>query len=421
MCAVGQQEVVVIVHFQSSKGKGKNFSEAEDGTLYHIEMEQQNPSNIVPDDLLPLRDEIDQIDHKIVDLLRQRNEVVEKVAKVKKSSGFGIRDFTREQSLLQDRGQRAEQAGLRSEVIESLFRVILWASRDRQAALGAEVPQAMETKSIAIIGGEGGMGQLFVRLFADFGHTVLIADKGTERTNIEAVQNADVVVIAVPIASTLSVIEEIGPHCNENALLIDITSTKQQPVETMLEHFKGSVIGTHPLFGPSVHSLQGQRIAIVCARDTNNWHDWLCNVLHARGMSVLETTAQEHDKAMGIVQVLTHQTTEVLGRTIQQLDVDVRKTLEFTSPIYLMELLMTARHFAQSADLYASIQMNNPETKTVLDALYKASNELREVILTEDKETFRKIFKEVHSHFGEFSEQALEQSSFLIDRLVERG
>jgi hypothetical protein len=31
------------------------------------------------------------------------------------------------------------------------------------------------------------------------------------------------------------------------------------------------------------------------------------------------------------------------------------------------------------------------------------------------------MFSEVHEHFGDFSEQALEQSSFLIDRLVERG
>jgi chorismate mutase/prephenate dehydrogenase len=384
-------------------------------------MEQQNPSIRVPDALLPLRDEIDQIDHKIVDLLRQRNKVVEKVAQVKKTTGFGIRDFVREKSLLEDRGKRAECAGLRSEVIESLFRVILWASRDRQASLGAEVPQAMVSKSIAIIGGNGGMGQIFVRLFEDFGHDVLIADQNTELSNINAVQNADVIVIAVPIDATLAVIEEVAPHCKEDALLIDITSTKQQPVAIMLEHFKGIVIGTHPLFGPSVHSLQGQRIAIVCARDTKNWQEWLCHVLRARGLSVLETTAEEHDKAMGIVQVLTHQTTEVLGRTIQQLDVDIRKTLEFTSPIYLMELLMAARHFAQSADLYASIQMNNPETKIVLDALSNAGNELRDVVLTKDKETFRKIFEEVHAHFGDFSEQALEQSSFLIDRLVERG
>jgi len=377
--------------------------------------------NQVPEALLPLRNKIDDIDHKILALLAERNSVVEQVAEVKKTTGFGIRDFIRESALLEDRGSVANSIGLRSEVIESLFRVILWASRDRQASLGAEMPKKMEPKQIAIIGGNGGMGQALQKLFEDFGHTVVCADLNTKITNIEAAQHADVVVISVPIAATTEVIKEVGPHCKPNALLLDVTSTKTEPLNAMLENFSGSVIGTHPLFGPSVHSLQGQRIALVCSRDLNEWEDWLCSIFKARGLSVLVTTAQEHDRAMGIVQVLTHQTTEVLGRTIEKLDVDVQKTLEFTSPIYLMELLMTARHFAQSSELYASIQMNNPETGKILQALQDAGNELRDVVLSNDRVAFSKIFDDVHNHFGSFSEQALEQSSFLIDRLVERG
>jgi hypothetical protein len=31
------------------------------------------------------------------------------------------------------------------------------------------------------------------------------------------------------------------------------------------------------------------------------------------------------------------------------------------------------------------------------------------------------MFRTVHDYFGEFTERALEQSSFLIDRLVERS
>ncbi len=384
-------------------------------------MEQQSDHYSTPDALIPLRDEIDRIDHQILDLLAQRNAVVERVAQVKKTSGFGIRDYAREASLLTDRGERAIQNGMSAEVVESLFRVILWASRDRQASLGAELPIKMESKTIAILGGHGGMGQLLCAVFRDFGQHVIVADVETDFSNIEAVKEADVIAIAVPISSTLDVIKEIGPHCKKDALLFDVTSSKTEPIETMLKHFEGSVIGTHPLFGPSVHSLQGQKIAVVCARDTANWHEWLCNIFHARGLSILNTTAQEHDEAMGIVQVLTHQTTEVLGRTIQKLDVDVLRTLEFTSPIYLMELLMAARHFAQSADLYASIQMNNPETTRVLNALQDAGDELRTIVLEKDRKRFKEVFAEVHEHFGDFSEQALEQSSFLIDRLVERG
>jgi len=384
-------------------------------------MEHPHESNFVPEALITLRSQIDNIDHQILALLSQRNSVVERVAEVKRAENFGIRDYARERTLLEDRGNWAKKIGLRKEVIESLFRVILWASRDRQASLGAELPPDYDAKTIAIIGGNGGMGQMLARMFRDFGHNILIADLNTEKSNCDVARVADVVIIAVPIACTSKVIEEVAPHCKKDALLMDVTSTKTEPLASMMRYFKGSVIGTHPLFGPSVHSLQGQRIVVVCGRDNGLWLPWLLNMLHARGLSIYETSAVEHDQAMGIVQVLTHQTTEVLGRTLQKLDVDIQKTLEFTSPIYLMELLMTARHFAQSPDLYASIQMDNPETTRVLNALHDACEELHDIVLQKDRDGFRTIFDEVHKHFGTFSEQALEQSSFLIDRLVERG
>ena len=385
-------------------------------------MEHSPKSNLPPPELLPLRAEIDGIDHQILDLLRKRNEIVTKVAAIKQRTGFGIRDFLRERDLLEDRGFRAEQMGLRSEVIESLFRVILWASRDHQASLGAEVSRETASKTIAIIGGNGGMGKVMTRLFSEADNNIIISDLDTTITNVEAASQADVVVIAVPIEKTIDVIQEVGPHCKSGSLLMDVTSTKSAPVKAMRDYSKGtSVIGTHPLFGPSVHSLQGQRIAIVCLRDKHGWDEWLTTILHGRGFSILHTSAEEHDKAMSVVQVLTHQATEVLGRTIQKLGVDIHKTLEFTSPIYLIDLLMAARHFAQSADLYASIQMNNPETEHVLNTLRDAGEELREIVLDQDRSRFTKLFSEVQEHFGNFSEQALEQSSFLIDRLVERG
>jgi chorismate mutase / prephenate dehydrogenase len=385
-------------------------------------MEHPSKSKLPPKELLPLRVKIDEIDHQILDLLRQRNEVVTQVASIKQRTGFGIRDFVREKDLLEDRGNRAEQIGLRSEVIESLFRVILWASRDRQASLGAESPQETASKTVAIIGGNGGMGKVMTRLFSEAQNNIIVSDLDTTITNVEAASQADVIVIAVPIEQTIEVIQEIGPHCKSGSLLMDVTSTKSAPVEAMCNYSKGtSVIGTHPLFGPSVHSLQGQRIALVCERDEHGWDAWLTTILHGRGFSILHTSSKNHDKAMSVVQVLTHQATEVLGRTIQKLGVDIHETLEFTSPIYLIDLLMAARHFAQSADLYASIQMNNPETEHVLNTLRDAGEELREIVLSQDRTRFTELFAEVHKHFGNFSEQALEQSSFLIDRLVERG
>ena len=384
-------------------------------------MEHPNQDNPVPPDLLNLRAKIDEVDHQILDLLVKRNEIIKEVASVKQQTGFGIRDFTRERELLENRGEIAETGGLRREVIESLFRVILWASRDTQASLNAAMPTDVDVKTIGIIGGLGGIGSLLTSMFEEVGHTVLIADLGTELSNVDVAEQSDVVVIAVPIEVTIDVIHEIGENIRDDALLLDVTSTKTSPVEAMCAQSSCSVVGTHPLFGPSVHSLQGQRIALVPERVTDEWLSWLEQLLSARGLSVILTTSKEHDEAMGIVQVLTHQATEILGRTIQRLDVDIPKTLAFTSPIYLIDLLMAARHFAQSSNLYASIQMSNPETSRVLDALRSSGEELRTIVESNDRDAFNTMFEEVHQYFGTFSEQALEQSSFLIDRLVERG
>jgi hypothetical protein len=122
----------------------------------------------------------------------------------------------------------------------------------------------------------------------------------------------------------------------------------------------------------------------------------------------------------GSVQVLVHFATEVMGKTLAALGVPIQRTLEFTSPIYLMELLLTARHFAQSPELYGAIQMSNPQTAAVTGAFIQAAEDLRQITAAGNRPAFAAMFADVGRFFGDFTERALEQSDFLIDRLVER-
>jgi chorismate mutase/prephenate dehydrogenase len=300
-----------------------------------------------------------------------------------------------------------------------MYRLVLWASRDRQAALKAEVPPDVQQRSVAVIGGKGGMGRCMGDLFADLGHAVMIADLDTDLSPQEAAGAADVVVISVPIDKTVEVIRQLGPLVRPDALLMDVTSIKTAPVEQMLESCRGSVIGTHPLFGPSVHSVQGQRIVLTPGRG-ETWQAWLESMLRARGLTIKQTTPQEHDRAMAVIQVLTHFATEVMGKSLANLGVSLEQTLDYTSPVYLMELLMTARHFAQSPDLYASIQMSNPLTGKVTEAFVQAAAAHRDAVAAGDHEAVTALFDRVREFFGDFTDRALEQSSYMIDRLVER-
>ncbi|MEE9295284.1 MAG: prephenate dehydrogenase/arogenate dehydrogenase family protein, partial [Phycisphaerae bacterium] len=216
--------------------------------------------------LAVLRAMVDAVDREVLQLLVRRMGIVGEIAGIKREQGLRVRDFKREREILEDRCARAGRLGLAPDEIESLFRVILRASRDYQASLRAELPLDVEPRNVAVIGGRGGMGSLMVRLFGDLGHAVMVADldaDGVARDTAKLAEAADVVVVSVPIDVTEQVIREIGPRVAARGLLMDVTSVKQFPMKAMLESTSASVVGTHPMFGPGVHSLQGQRV-VVC-------------------------------------------------------------------------------------------------------------------------------------------------------------
>ncbi len=367
-----------------------------------------------------LRGEIDAADREILELLSRRMAVVAELAAHKREHGLRIRDLNRERSLISDRRQLAESLGLSPEIVESLFRVVMWASRDLQASLRTELPVHVEQKTIAVIGGLGGIGKRMAQLFTDLGHTILISDLDTSLSAEEAAANADVTLICVPIAVTEEVIRKVGPHVPDDGLLMDVTSIKQTPVATMLASTKASVLGTHPMFGPAVHSLQGQRI-VLCPGRGAAWAEWARGVFRARGLVITEAAADEHDRAMALVQVLTHFQTQVLGLTLSRLGPPLAESLKFTSPAYLMELYVAARHFGQDPALYGPIEMTNPLTARVTETFCKAADALGEILATRDQAAFAAVFDEVRTFFGEFEREATEQSKFMIDRLVERS
>jgi chorismate mutase/prephenate dehydrogenase len=370
--------------------------------------------------LEPLRRRIDELDHQVLELLAQRMQVVSQVAAVKRAEGVQIRDFERERQVLDDRRDRAQQLGLLPGPIESIYRQIMLASRDHQAALGAAVPRTTEKKRVAVIGGEGQMGALMARVFRELGHEVQVADLRTELTSEQAAAGADVVVISVPIEVTTEVIAKLGPHVRPDALLMDVTSIKQAPLQAMLRATQASVAGTHPMFGPGVHTLQGQRV-VLCRGRGEAWYSWLEQMFTARGLTVTEAGAEEHDRAMALVQVLTHFQTQVLGWALARSGVSLEQSRRFTSPAYLMELYVAARHFAQDPLLYGPIEMRNPGTPAVTAEFRRAADELSEILASGDQERFSRMFEEVRAYFGGFTVEAMEQSSFLIDRLVERS
>ncbi|NMC64072.1 MAG: prephenate dehydrogenase/arogenate dehydrogenase family protein, partial [SAR324 cluster bacterium] len=117
-------------------------------------------------------------------------------------------------------------------------------------------------KNILIIGGKGKMGLLLEKLLSERGHNIASLDK-EDVLDKDAIASADIVIIAVPMSIASSITKTVAPLSRKDGLLLDINSLKSEVCAIMKEHCQSECMGTHPLFGPSVKTIEGQNI-IVC-------------------------------------------------------------------------------------------------------------------------------------------------------------
>jgi len=78
---------------------------------------------------------------------------------------------------------------------------------------------------------------------------------------------SDIVLLSVPIAKTSEVIRQVAPCMRQGSLLMDVTSLKSEPMRAMIKHAPEGVevIGTHPMFGPTMPALKGQTMILTPA------------------------------------------------------------------------------------------------------------------------------------------------------------
>jgi len=365
-----------------------------------------------------LRERIDAIDTQIVDLLAQRKRTVEEVARVKQEHGLPMFHPAREENLISARRVQAQQAGLNPDYVEDLFRTVLRNSRvgqlDTLSRRGAR-PGA----KVLIVGGRGNMGRFFERWFLQSDCQVRILDVDDWPRAAALAEGIDLCLLAVPIGITPSVAEQIARFLPRPCVLADVTSLKGEPMEAMLRSHPGPVLGLHPLFGPSTTTMDKQIVAVCEGREPQACQ-WVLDQLELWGNVLVETPAVEHDEIMGIVQALRHFATFAFGQFLCSQRVPISRTLELSSPIYRLELAMVGRLFAQDPSLYAEIVFATPQRQAMLKSFVESLNANLPLIERGDKAQFAEEFSKVADWFGPFGEQALRESTFLVDKLVHR-
>ncbi|MGK2230586.1 MAG: prephenate dehydrogenase [Methanobacteriota archaeon] len=269
---------------------------------------------------------------------------------------------------------------------------------------------------ILVVGGAGAMGDWFVGFFRERGWSVDVSDPDAdESVPVERAGEYDVVVVAVPIEATADVIEDVVTYMDDG-LLMDVTSVKREPVEAMRQAPDGvEILGTHPMFGPSVRSMRGQTVILVRERD-GSVSERIVETFRDAGANVQEATAREHDEMMSVVQGLTHFSLISIGGALERLDFEVEESRRFMSPVYEIVLDFVGRVLDQNPELYAEIQSNQPVGE-VHDALIRSAEELRASVEEDDIDGFVDRMLDAARGYGD-TKSALRRSDKLIEANV---
>jgi chorismate mutase/prephenate dehydrogenase len=365
-----------------------------------------------------LREQIDSVDRQLVELLAQRQRVIQQVAEVKQSYGLPTLHPAREENLISARRAQAAKAGLDPDYVEDLFRTMLRHSRVGQLhTLGRR--GVRPGAKILIVGGGGNMGRFLSRWFTQSDYEVRVLERGDWSQAAALAAGIDLCLLAVPIDVTPALARQIAPYLPRNCVLADICSLKAAPLAAMLEGHDGPVVGLHPLFGPATTTMDKQIVAVSPGRGMEAC-EWLLEQLTVWGNVLVETPAEEHDEIMGIVQALRHFATFAFGQFLHSRGVPISRTLELSSPIYRLELAMVGRLFAQDPALYAEIVLATPERLSLLKDYIQSLQQNLDMIERGDKAEFTARFGEIAEWFGPFSEQAMRESTFLVEKLVHR-
>jgi prephenate dehydrogenase len=182
------------------------------------------------------------------------------------------------------------------------------------------------TKRIGVIG-LGRFGRLMIRYLAqDF--TVTVYDRRGRKGEIEALGGmmgslpetcrCDVVIPAVPISAMQEMLRRMADRLRPEALVVDVCSVKVYPVRWMRRLLPDSVaiLATHPMFGPdsAAASLKGRKIVLCPERIERASYEKMAVYLKSKGLVVIESTPDAHDRQIAVSLALTH----FIGRSLYE-------------------------------------------------------------------------------------------------------
>lgn len=250
--------------------------------------------------------------------------------------------------------------------------------------------------------GAGKMGQWFARFFQEAGDSVTVSSRNEGKLsrigetlgvkiadNVNAIKNADRILICVPLENIEEVAKEICSHIRSNQVVMDICSIKEPSVKILHEYITtGLTLGTHPVFGPGVKSIKNQNFVLTptnakeeqFAKKFKRW-------LRGKQANVFLMSPKEHDDLMTLVLGLPH----FIGLVVCDTLVDYPHFLEtkkVAGASYRMLLTLAESVASEATEFYTSLQLNLPGIQEIERGFLDKSEKWLALVKRKDRSAF---------------------------------
>lgn len=342
-----------------------------------------------------LRLRLNEIDGELLELIAERQRVVADISADKLARGAGTRDYAREKRVIDLAQERAVSLGLDPQLARDIMGMLIQISLSSQEQARVAAQGAGNGRSALVIGGAGNMGQWFADFLNSQGFGVTIADpvpgdRGYPRLEDwrDSDLDQDIVVVAVPLGHTASVLEAIAER-RPRGLVMDVGSLKS-PLRTALKALTNAgvqVCSIHPMFGPDTQLLSGRHMIFVDL-GVEGAVERARSLFAATMAEQIVMDLDEHDRLIAYVLGLSHALNIAFFTALAESGELVPRLAELSSTTFDAQLRVASLVARENPQMYYEIQALNEYGGQALTALTQASEKVARLVGSGDRDGF---------------------------------
>lgn len=223
-------------------------------------------------------------------------------------------------------------------------------------------------------------------------------------TLANAIQKADVIIIAIPVDSTVNVLPFILDNVKKNTVVLDMGSTKEAICSAIASHKnRHQFVATHPMWGTensgpmaAEKNAFGGKAVIICEHEKSSEAALKTtqNIYTAIGMHLIYMQPNAHDVHTAYISHISHITSFALANTVLEKEKEDDAIFELASAGFES----TVRLAKSDANMWVPIFMQNREN--VLDVLNEHIAQLKKFKSCLEKENVPYLFELINKANG---------------------